>query len=251
MSNYPQLLPLQKSFDFDSVEQELKKIMIDLFINKLQSKFSDINLCGVPHLASENFIRKIITSYGLALIGQLDNDNFYNNDYALRYLFRTWTARLHNGRGLFFLRLYFKLIYPEIEHYIYQLYALKTADICENAKTIDSSKKCSFMYKVDPLFIAPDCKKINDLMFKSDSDIMWSDPTSLMWIDSNYFLTSKIAVEVKNVTYPIEIKRKIQETTQHILPARLSLLFVDNVSISPSNLYYNLAYNTQEYITIG
>lgn len=115
----PSLKPLQHSFAFDTVENELKQLFIALFKEHLSTDVFDANVLGSAHLGSVELVSKSITYDGLALIK--------NNDDAVRYLYRAWKGRNANGRGLHFLRTYLQMLYPN-QITVKQMVQTKTED---------------------------------------------------------------------------------------------------------------------------
>lgn len=102
----PSLVPLQRSFAADDVENDLRNLFIDLFEQMLADKSFDLNVIGVGHLGSLDLVRRLVNFDGLALI---DGER---EETATRYLYKAWKARNRNGRGLFFLETYLQLLYP-------------------------------------------------------------------------------------------------------------------------------------------
>ncbi len=104
----PELKPLQESFAVDATEEELKSLFIDLFRELLASDTYDVNVSGAMHLGSYDLVRRAVTADGLVL---LQGDR---SEPAVRYLYRAWRARNRNGRGMFFLRMYLQLLFPNL-----------------------------------------------------------------------------------------------------------------------------------------
>jgi len=102
----PALAPLAASFTENPVEDDLKWLFIDLFIEHLADDTFDANVLGAAHLGSFELVRRAINSDGLVLI-QGDREA-----PATRYLYRAWNARNNEGRGLHFLRTYLQMLYP-------------------------------------------------------------------------------------------------------------------------------------------
>lgn len=104
----PELKPLQESFAVDATEEELKNLFIDLFREFLARDTFDVNVSGAMHLGSYDLVRRAVTADGLVL---LQGDR---SEPAVRYLYRAWRARNRNGRGMFFLRTYLQLLFPNL-----------------------------------------------------------------------------------------------------------------------------------------
>lgn len=116
----PGLVPLEKSYAVDNVEQELKQIFIDFFKKKLATQVFDANVLGAAHLGTFGLVQKIVNKDGLAVV------NINNIESATRYLYRAWLAGNNQGRGAQFIRTYMQLLFPG-EHEVYQLWQDKSA----------------------------------------------------------------------------------------------------------------------------
>jgi hypothetical protein len=103
----PTLAPLEHSGSVGVIEDELRRITLDLYRSLLSADDYDINLLGMPHLAGINLVRREIDADGLLLL-RSDND-----EYLTRYLYRAWKGRNRNGRGLHFIRLYMRILFGE------------------------------------------------------------------------------------------------------------------------------------------
>ncbi len=114
----PALTPLVNSFSVDDVEDELKRLFIDLFhysdppdapVTIIKKSFAeslfDANVLGAAHLGTFDLVKRSINADGLSL---LPNNQEGPNT---RYLYRAWRARNMQGRGLFFLKTYLRLLY--------------------------------------------------------------------------------------------------------------------------------------------
>lgn len=104
----PELKPLQKSFAVDPSEEELRDLFIDLFRELLAGDTYDVNVSGAMHLGSYDLVRRAVNADGLVLL------QGNRSEPAVRYLYRAWRARNRNGRGMFFLRTYLQLLFPNL-----------------------------------------------------------------------------------------------------------------------------------------
>lgn len=102
----PQLAPLRYSFTVDDIENDLKKLFIDLFDAYLANDVFDTNVIGMAHLGSLALVRRMVNVDGLVLIGG------EREEAAARYLYRAWKSRNLQGRGLYFLKTYLQLLFP-------------------------------------------------------------------------------------------------------------------------------------------
>jgi hypothetical protein len=102
-SRIPSLAPLQRSHDANTLEAELKQLVLFLFETHLRDAERELNVYGVPHLGSLSLIERHVKREGLALIR--------TEEQAMRYLYKAWRAR-NPKRGLHFLRMYLQLLWP-------------------------------------------------------------------------------------------------------------------------------------------
>lgn len=96
--------PLKASFDYSDVEEEVKQIFMDVFVDFMRANERELNVFGAPHLGSFELIERFVKEDGLSMIRKED-------EAAMRYLFRAWKAR-NPKRGLHFLRTYLQLLWP-------------------------------------------------------------------------------------------------------------------------------------------
>lgn len=115
----PELLPLQRSFTQNEVEEQSKALFLDVFKQSLSEDVFDVNVLGAAHLGSFELVRRSINSDGLVLLFQGDSE-----EAATRYLYRAWKSRNTQGRGLHFLRTYLQLLFPNVCD-VYQLWQKK------------------------------------------------------------------------------------------------------------------------------
>ena len=104
----PRLTALENSYANGSVEDELKRLFITLFREKLAEKTADVNVSGMAHLGSFDLVRRTVNADGLALL-QGDGE-----EAATRFLYRAWLSRDCDGRGMAFLKTYLQLLYPNL-----------------------------------------------------------------------------------------------------------------------------------------
>lgn len=104
----PSMQPLEESFTATEVEEELKRLFIRLFREKLADRTYDVNVSGAAHLGSYDLVRRTVNTDGLSLL-QGDRE-----EAATRYLYRVWRSRDVNGRGMHFLRTYLQLLLPNL-----------------------------------------------------------------------------------------------------------------------------------------
>lgn len=100
------LAPLQASFAQSDIEAEIKALTLKLWDEKLAQDAFDANVSGMAHLGSFELVRKSVNRDGLVLM-QGDRE-----ESATRYLYRAWKSRNRNGRGIFFLRTYLQMLWP-------------------------------------------------------------------------------------------------------------------------------------------
>lgn len=100
------LAPLQASFAQNNIEAEVQALTLKLWDEKLAQDAFDANVSGMAHLGSFELVRKSVNRDGLVLM-QGDRE-----ESATRYLYRAWKSRNRNGRGIFFLRTYLQMLWP-------------------------------------------------------------------------------------------------------------------------------------------
>lgn len=97
--------PLQGSWEFRTLEAELKALFIKLYEDSMKATADDINVYGAPHLGSFSLVERNTEQEGLVVLRETSEDR-------LRYLFRAW--RFQNpDRGLHFLRTYVRCIWGD------------------------------------------------------------------------------------------------------------------------------------------
>lgn len=134
------LAPLQASFAQSDIEAEIKALTLKLWDEKLAQDAFDANVSGMAHLGSFELVRKSVNRDGLVLM-QGDRE-----ESATRYLYRAWKSRNRNGRGIFFLRTYLQMMWPnacEVEQMwqekakAYPKALLTTEEVQEQGKQAD------------------------------------------------------------------------------------------------------------------
>lgn len=104
----PALRPLENSYAENQEETELKALFLQVFREYLSEKLFDVNVSGAMHLGSYDLVRKMVNADGLAL---LQGDRV---EAACRYLYRAWMSRDNRSRGMYFLRTYLQLLFPNL-----------------------------------------------------------------------------------------------------------------------------------------
>ncbi len=102
----PRLLPLEASYAENDVEDDLKRLFLDLFNDMMAPEVFDVNVSGAAHLGSFDLVRKAVNTDGLVLL-QGDRE-----EAATRYLYRAWKSGDVQGRGLHFLKTYLQMLFP-------------------------------------------------------------------------------------------------------------------------------------------
>jgi hypothetical protein len=97
------LIPLQRSAEYDAIESEFKALFLSLYKKFLADKVHEIALYPTPHLASDEFISMLLGRDGLALVRGGTNE-------SIRYLLHAW--RYNNPqRGTMFLDTYLRSLF--------------------------------------------------------------------------------------------------------------------------------------------
>jgi len=113
------MLPLINSVDAKKLDEELKQIFISLYDNHIKKKERDLNVSGMAHLGSTEFLSRFVERDGLALINKgLSRD-------SLAYLYKSWTGR-NPKAGLELLKTYLRFLYQD-KAGVHQLWQDKTA----------------------------------------------------------------------------------------------------------------------------
>lgn len=120
------LVPLQKSWEANEVETDLKNLFIRLYDEHLSLQAEEMTVYGMPHLGQFSLIERLVTQDGLAVIRQGDES-------GLRYLYKAWK---HNNpkRGLHFIRTYLQVLFGDA-YDVAQLWQEKIGQYPESLKT--------------------------------------------------------------------------------------------------------------------
>lgn len=176
----PELKPLQQSFAADAAENDLRNLLIDLFRDMLADQTYDVNVSGAMHLGSFDLVRRAVNADGLSL---MQGDR---SESAVRYLYRAWRARNRNGRGLFFLKTYLQLLFPNLCQ-VAQLWQDKSAEYPHGLRSV--------------------------LDYNDDGTHFVPDP-SRYWLTSRIEIGLDLSITTRSITTLTDIFRSI-------VPARL------------------------------
>ena len=102
----PRLLPLANSYAENDVEDDLKRLFLDLFNAMLAPDVFDVNVSGAAHLGSFDLVRKAVNTDGLVLL-QGDRE-----EAPTRCLYRAWKSGDMQRRALHFLKTYLPMLAP-------------------------------------------------------------------------------------------------------------------------------------------
>lgn len=112
-----ELIPLQRSAEYDDIESEFKALFLSLYRQHIAAKVRELTLYGMPNLGSDDFISMQLGRDGLALLRDSTNEH-------IRYLFHAW--RYNNPqRGTMFLDTYLRSLFGSV-NVIEQLWCQKT-----------------------------------------------------------------------------------------------------------------------------
>lgn len=104
----PDLMPLQRSWEVNDVERELKALFKFLFDTYVRPDERYVNLLGTPHLGSYELLHSSLAADGLSIY----QGGVSGMDTGI-YLLRAWRA--HNPkRGLHLLKTYLQLQWPNV-----------------------------------------------------------------------------------------------------------------------------------------
>lgn len=104
----PDLAPLQRSWEVNDVEKELKALFKELFDTYVRPDERYVNLLGTPHLGSYELLHSSLAADGLSIY----QGGVSGMESGL-YLLRAWRA--HNPkRGLHLLKTYLQLLWPNV-----------------------------------------------------------------------------------------------------------------------------------------
>ena len=176
----PELKPLQNSFAVDNSEEELRNLFISLFREYLAGAVYDANVSGAMHLGSYDLVRRAVNADGLVL---LQGDR---TEPAVRYLYRAWRARNRNGRGMFFLRTYLQLLFPNL------------CQVAQLWQAIDETYPYGLWSELDD----------------NEDGTQWQPDPTKFWLTSRVEIALDLSLTTRSITTLTDIFRSI-------LPARL------------------------------
>lgn len=108
------LYPLLTQSEYLQLETEVKEAFIEVYNSTLGDKIRNLLKYGNPYLITDDdLIKKFILNEGLGL-PRADTDVAY-----LQFLLKAWKIK-NNKRGLFFLKTYLQLLYPNMWEVIQQ-----------------------------------------------------------------------------------------------------------------------------------
>ncbi len=176
----PELKPLQESFAVDASEDELKSLFVDLFRELLSNDTYDVNVSGAMHLGSYDLVRRAVNADGLVLL------QGNRTEPAVRYLYRAWRARNRNGRGMFFLRTYLQLLFPNL------------CQVAQLWQAIDEPYPFGLWSELDD----------------NEDGSQWQPDPAKYWLTSRVEIALDLSLTTRSITTLTDIFRSI-------LPARL------------------------------
>lgn len=100
------LIPLQRSTEYDDLEAESKALFLSLFRKHLNGPVVDANTLGMPHLGPDAFISRELNNDGLALLNDTTSEK-------TRELFKAWRY-LNPQRGTKFLEFYLRALFGDV-----------------------------------------------------------------------------------------------------------------------------------------
>lgn len=100
------LIPLQRSAEYDDVESELKALFLNLYTTHLDAGMEEANTLGMPHLGPNTSISRGLNNDGLALMNNTPSDK-------IRLLFKAWRY-LNPQRGTKFLAFYLRALFGNV-----------------------------------------------------------------------------------------------------------------------------------------
>lgn len=95
--------PLIHSWAATELEDEMRKLFIELYKDAMADKADEINVYGVPHIGPFSLVEREVAKDGLAVLRTTD-------EAAIRYLFEAWRFR-NPRRGMHFLRTYLQALF--------------------------------------------------------------------------------------------------------------------------------------------
>lgn len=100
------LIPLQRSAEYDDMESELKALFLALYKKHLDAGMEEANTLGMPHLGPNASISRGLNNDGLALMNNTPSDK-------IRMLFKAWRY-LNPQRGTKFLAFYLRALFGDV-----------------------------------------------------------------------------------------------------------------------------------------
>lgn len=123
-----ELIPLQRSAEYDDIESELKSLFLSLYQAHIAPTVRELMLYGMPNLGSDQFISRELNNDGLAVLRDTNNED-------IRYLFHAWRYR-NPQRGTAFLETYLRALFGPV-YTISQLWCPKTGRYPDDAVSKD------------------------------------------------------------------------------------------------------------------
>lgn len=102
------MAPLQNSFEQNGFEDQIRKLAIKLYDDKIARDVQDIVMSGIPYQEGISFeyLQRVVLRDGLSLL------DFESNPNRLRHLLRLWLSQKGtHKRGLKFLKKYIDILY--------------------------------------------------------------------------------------------------------------------------------------------
>lgn len=99
-------IPLQKSWEVNEYETELKELLLDIAHKIYIKKLFDANVIGAPYLGSLDLVRDSVVNDGLTVVRSI------GDEVTNHYLLKSWLGKNSQGRGLEFLETYLQLQFP-------------------------------------------------------------------------------------------------------------------------------------------
>lgn len=101
-----ELIPLQRSAEYDEVETEFKALFTYLYLKHVDTPVMEANTLGMPHLGPDAFISRNLNNDGLALLNDTTSEK-------TRQLYLAWSY-LNPQRGTDFLRFYLRALFGDV-----------------------------------------------------------------------------------------------------------------------------------------
>ena len=196
----PTLASLAHSHSPNDMEDELRLLTLDLYGELLAETDYDINLLGMPHLATLPLVQREIAADGLFLM----RDD--TPEYLTRCLYRAWRGRNRNGRGLYFLRLYLRLLFGD---------AATATQIKKSATTDHENSIRPDWYR--PRFDDPDLRW--DGSWQLDGLAPWREP-DFIFDEDDVYPSNRIRVTIDYQAVDPKSVRGLTDILRRILPVR-------------------------------